>query len=131
MSEDRGIFYNWKWTDLSPENGRDIKWEFNVPYVLAASGSLFRSGFSFHIWLLCFGVDFITDVGCGKVFRVRPWKYYISFILRRGWSLEFHVGIDRIRISDWKVRRMMKNATFEERLAVIDRLRSLLPDDVA
>ncbi len=106
--------WHWKYIDLSPNNGRDIKWEFGIPYLLKASGSLFRPGFSFHLWFLCFGIDWITDCSCGKVNRIRFWKWYISFILRRGWSFEFHIGIDRGRISDWKIKRLMRKMTPEE-----------------
>ncbi len=107
--------YRYKYNDMSDPDvpNRDIKWEFWIPYILKVNGSLF-SGYSIHIWFLCFGIDWITDCGCGKVNKIRFWKYYISFILRRGWSFEFHIGIERYRVSDWKFKRQLKKMTPEK-----------------
>ena len=73
--------WTWKWNDMSNPKvpNRDIKWEFGVPYILKARGSVFgfHDGRSFHIWFLFFGIDFITDVSCGKVNRIRFSKWYI------------------------------------------------------
>ncbi len=104
---------------------RDIKWEFGIPYILRARGSLFQ-GFSFHIWFLCFGIDFITDVSCGKVNKIRLWKWYVSFVLRRGWSFEFHIGIDRMRIHGWKMRRFYRKLTPDQFQGIKKRLAELL-----
>ena len=124
-------FWTWKWYDGSRKadpKTRDQKWEFAIPYVLKANGSIFsfHGGFSFHLWFLCFGIDWITDVSCGRVFRIRPSKWYLSLVIRHGWSLELYIGVDRVRISDWQVRRMILKGGPEKLKEVISRLRELL-----
>ncbi len=124
--------WTWKYNDMSNPKvpNRDIKWDFGIPYILDAKGSIFgfHGGRSFHIWFLCFGIDFITDVSCGKVNKVRFWKWYISFVLRRGWSFEFHIGIDRMRVQDWKMKRFYKKLTPEQFSDVRKRLAELLAE---
>ena len=115
MSYNSLIFWTWRWVDLSNPNipSRDIKWEFVIPYILRLSGSLF-CGYSFAIKFLCFGFHFITDVSCGRVFKCRLEKWYLHFIIRRGWSCEIGVGIDRMDIHDWKMGRLYKRMTPEQ-----------------
>ena len=124
-------FWIWKWYDGSRKENprtRDQKWEFAIPYVLKANGSIFgfHGGFSFHLWFLCFGIDWITDCSCGKRVYIKPWKWYLSLVIRHGWSLEFHIGIDRGRVSDWRIRRMIMKAGPEKLEEVISRLKELL-----
>ena len=127
-------FWTWKWYDGSrPANPktRDQKWEFAIPYILQARGSIwgFHGGFSFHLWFLCLGINWMTDCSCGRRVYIRLSKWYLSLVIRHEWSLEFHIGIDRGRISDWRVRRMiqyiMKHGTPEEIDNLSDALRQL------
>lgn len=122
--------YTWKYDNMSDNKvpNRDIKWDFGIPYLLKMSGSIFgfHGGFSFHIWFLCFGIDFITNVSCGKVNKIQFWKWYISFILRRGWSFEFHIGVDRMRVHDWKMKRFYKRLTPEQFSGIRKQLEELL-----
>lgn len=123
-------FWYYKCDDISNPKvpNRDIKWEFGVPYILGVNGSIFgfHGGFSFHIWFLFFGLDFITDVSCGKVNRIQFWNWYISFILRRGWSLEFSIGIDQTRFNHWKMKRDLRKMTPKQFSEAAEKLRDLL-----
>ncbi len=122
--------WQWKYNDMSNPKvpNRDIKWEFRIPYLLKAAGSIFgfHGGYSIHVWFLCVGFDWITDVSCGKVNKIKLWKWYIDFVIRRGWSLEFYLGIDKHRFMDWKIKRMLKKMTPSERVKHLKQLMELL-----
>ena len=123
-------FWTWKWYDGSRKANprtRDQKWEFKIPYILDSKGSIFgfHGGFSFHVRFLCFGIDWITDCSCGKRVYLRPSKWYISLIIRHGWDLEFHLGLDAVAIRWWNTLRIIKKGGPEKLEEVISRLEEL------
>ena len=122
--------WTWKYIDLSnPEvPNRNKKWEFSIPYLLKSSGSIFgfNGGFSVNIRFLCFGFHFLTDVHCGKVRKLYFKKWYITLVIRRGWSCEISIGLDKSDILSWRVDRILKKMTPEERACHIETLKEML-----
>ena len=122
--------WTWKYIDNSkPEVPNcDKKWEFSIPYLLKSNGSVFgvNGGFSVHARFLCFGFSFITDVSCGKVTKIRFYKWYAALIIRRGWSCEISIGIDESDIRWWYIRRKLKKMTVQERTEFVKEMKDLL-----
>lgn len=110
--------WTWKYVDTSNPDvpNRMIKWDFGIPYLLKISRSRwgFHGGGSVDIWFLCFGFNLTRGCHCGKVTKFHWWHWYLSLVIRRGWSSEFRLGIDRGNVTDWRVKRMLKKMTPQE-----------------
>lgn len=125
--------WTWQFVDISDSTvpNRMKRWEFNIPYLLKSSGFIFGfdGGFSIHIRFLCFGFNLVTDVSCGKVTKFHFNKWYVTLIIRRGWSCEINIGIDKAEILSWRVDRMLRKMTPQERTKHIETIRNLLKED--
>ena len=110
--------WTWKYIDLSnPEIPNcNKRWEFSIPYLLKSSRSIFGfdGGFSINIRFLCFGFSFITNCSCGKVRKLYFKKWYITLVLRHGWSCEISIGLNKTNIISWQTKRILKKMTPEE-----------------
>jgi len=115
----------WKYNDRSDPKlpSRNIKWEFGIPYILLSEGSLFWKGHSFHLAFLIFGLDYITDIGCGKSIKFGFKKWFWHFSINRGWTITIYIGFSWLRYMNWSIRRSFKKMTPGQRQEFKDMLK--------
>lgn len=101
---------NWKWVNRSDPKvpNRRITWQWEIPYIIYVSGSLFWEGFSFGITTPLGGLDYITNVSCGRSVEWGFRKWFFYFVFNWGYSAGIYIGFSRLQYIMRSLRVSMK-----------------------